>query len=58
MMAIQKGVVGGRLRAKMRQETKTAELMGFPCRRVNTPSVAMPKKRTTAVKTRARNPKK
>jgi hypothetical protein len=30
IIAIQKGVVGGRLRAKMRPETKTAELIGFP----------------------------
>jgi hypothetical protein len=56
--AIQKGIIGGRERGKIREVTKTAEVMGFPCLRVKRASVAMPKPRTNTTRTKDRQPKR
>ena len=56
--AIQNGVVGGRLRARIRLDTKTADVIGRPWGRVNTASAAIPQRSTIAVRTRDRSPKK
>jgi hypothetical protein len=57
-IAIQKGIMGGREREKIREVTKTAEVIGFPSLKVKRPSVATPKRRTTATRTRDRHPKR
>jgi hypothetical protein len=50
--------MGGREREKIRDVTKTAEVIGFPCLRVKRLSVAMPKPRATTTNTSDRQPKR
>ena len=58
MMAIQKGMEGGREREKIRHVTKTADVTGFASRKVKRASVVMPKRKTIANKTTDLHPKR
>jgi hypothetical protein len=58
MMAIQKGMVGGREREKIRHVTKTADVTGFASRKVKRASVAIPKRKTVAIKAKDLQPKR
>ncbi|EFK96616.1 hypothetical protein LDC_1356 [sediment metagenome] len=57
-IAIQKGIMGGREREKIRDVTKTADVIGFPCLRVKRASVTMPKPKTTTTNANDRQPKR
>ena len=58
MMAIQKGMAGGREREKIRHVTNTADVTGFASLKVKRASVVMPKRKTIAIKTTDLHPKR
>jgi hypothetical protein len=56
--AIQKGMVGGREREKIKLVTKTAEVTGLSRLKLKRASVTIPKKKTTTIITKERQPKR
>jgi hypothetical protein len=57
-MAIQKGIVGGREREKIRQVTKTADVTGLFCLNVKMASERIPKTRVILTRTIDLHPKR
>ena len=58
IMAIQKGIVGGRERENIRQVTNMAEVIGLPCLTVKRASAPIPNADTTTMRIRERHPNK